>query len=219
MVYFKDEKMNILFNIQPESELVAILISIDHFHSLFSENGNFLFNFGSFNVGKPIIETKKVSTSVKLILNQIIKPSVAESLKPIFIKGKIYELLSFYFSNATEENSDHCPYVPSEEIVGKIKLAKEIIIEHMNTPPSLTELAKQVGLNIKKLKTDFKEYYGVPVFTFLLNYKMELAKNMLRENQYNVNEIATHLGYSSSSHFIAAFKRKYGITPKQFAKS
>ena len=73
--------------------------------------------------------------------------------------------------------------------------------------------------NIKKLKTDFVEYYGVPVCTFLLNYKMELAKNMLRENQYNVNEIATHLGYSTSSHFIAAFKRKYGITPKQYAKS
>ena len=89
----------------------------------------------------------------------------------------------------------------------------------MINPPSLDELAKQVGLNIKKLKTDFKEFYGVPVFTFLLNYKMELAKKLLQEQQFNVNEIALQLGYSTSSHFIAAFKRKYKITPKQFAKS
>jgi len=89
----------------------------------------------------------------------------------------------------------------------------------MNNPPSLPDLAREVGLNIKKLKTDFKEFYGVPVFTFLLNYKMELAKKLLLEQKLNVNEIASNLGYSASSHFIAAFKRKYGITPKQFAKS
>ena len=64
-----------------------------------------------------------------------------------------------------------------------------------------------------------EDFYGVPVFTFLLNYKMELAKKLLQEQQFNVNEIALQLGYSTSSHFIAAFKRKYKITPKQFAKS
>ena len=89
----------------------------------------------------------------------------------------------------------------------------------MINPPSLNDLAKTVGLNIKKLKTDFKEYYGVPVFTFLLNHKMELAKELLQEQQLIVNEISSQIGYSTSSHFIAAFKRKYGITPKQFAKS
>jgi AraC-like DNA-binding protein len=89
----------------------------------------------------------------------------------------------------------------------------------MNNPPSLQDLAKEVGLNIKKLKTDFKEFYGVPVFTFLLNYKMELAKKLLLEKQLNVNEIGLNLGYSTSSHFITAFKRKFGITPKQFTKS
>ena len=76
-----------------------------------------------------------------------------------------------------------------------------------------------MGLNIKKLKSGFKEYYGSPVFTFLLNYKMELAKTLLIEQQFNVNEIASKLGYSTSSHFIAAFKKKYGITPKQYSIS
>ncbi|SDX48209.1 transcriptional regulator, AraC family [Lutibacter oricola] len=219
MVYFKDEKMDILFNISPKTELTAVLISIEHFHSLFSSEGNFLFNFSNFKVGQPIIETKETNNTTKLILNQLNSETITESLRPIYIKGKIYELLSYYFSNVTEENSDHCPYVTNEEVVGKIKLAKEIVIEQMNNPPSLTDLAKIVGLNIKKLKSDFKEFYGVPVFTFLLNYKMELAKKLLQENKLNVNEISTHLGYSSSSHFIAAFKRKFGITPKQFSKS
>lgn len=218
MVYFKTEEMKLYFSLPPKTELITVLISIDHFHSLFAEADNFLFNFKNFNVGKPIIETKKTNNSVKLILHQIVNQPLSDALKPVFIKGKIYELLSYYFTTITEENSDHCPYVPTDDVAGKVKLAKEIVIENLANPPSLEQLAKQVGLNIKKLKTDFKEFYGVPVFTFLLNYKMEQAKKLLLEQQLNVNEIATYLGYSTSSHFIAAFKKKYGITPKQYAK-
>ena len=219
MVYFKDEKMNILFKLEPNCELIGILISIEYFHSLFSFEGNFLFNFNSFKTGKPIIEPKEISHTIQLILNQLTTKQVNQSLRPVYIKGKVYELLSYYFSNASETETENCPYISSEETISKLKQVKEIIIDQMNAPPSLDELAKEVGLNIKKLKTDFKEFYGAPVFTFLLNFKMDLAKKLLQEQQLNVNEIAIHLGYSTSSHFITAFKRKFGITPKQFAKT
>jgi len=219
MVYFKDEKMNILFNLPSKSELIGILISIEYFHSLFSIEGNFLFNFNSFKTGKPIIEAKEISAPISLILNQLTTKQINQSLRSVYIKGKVYELLSYYFSTASENETEHCPYIANEETISKVKHAKEIIIDEMNNPPSLAELAKRVGLNIKRLKTDFKEFYGVPVFSFLLNYKMELAKKLLAEQQLNVNEIALNLGYSTSSHFIAAFKRKFNITPKQFAKA
>lgn len=219
MVYFKDDQMNILFNLPPKSELIVILISIEYFHSLFSIDGTILFNYNNLKGETPIIEPKEINTSIKLILNQLTTKQTNETLRPIFIKGKIYELLSYYFSNSSENENEACPYIANEETIGKIKRAKKIIIEEMNNPPSLSDLAKEVGLNIKKLKTDFKDFYGVPVFSFLLNYKMELAKNLLQEQQLNVNEISSHLGYSTSSHFISAFKRKHGITPKQFSKS
>lgn len=219
MVYFKDEQMNVLFNLPPEAELIVVLISIEYFHSLFSIDGTILFNYNSLKGDKPIIEPKEINSSIKLILNQLITKQTNESLRPIFIKGKVYELLSYYFSTPTENDNESCPYIATEETITKIKHAKQLIIKEINNPPSLPDLAKEVGLNIKKLKTEFKEFYGMPVFTFLLNYKMELAKKLLEEQQLNVNEIAIHLGYSASSHFIAAFKRKYNITPKQFAKS
>jgi AraC-like DNA-binding protein len=219
MVYFKDEQMNLLFDLNKDAQLVAILIDIEHFHSLFAFQRNFLFNFGNFKTGKPIIEPKETSKSVKGIINQLISHRTTETLRPIFVKGKDYELLSYYFSTTTETNQDHCPYIDNEEIISKIIQVKELIIENMNNPPSLEELSKMVGLNIKKLKTNFKEFYGMPVFSFLLNYKMELAKKLLIDQKYNVNELASYLGYSASSHFIAAFKRKYNITPKQFSKS
>ena len=219
MVYFKDEKMDLLINLPPNSELLAILISIEHFHSLFSINGTVLFNYNSLKGDKPIMEPKETNSSIKLILNQLRTRQTNDLLRPIYIKGKVYELLSYYFSQSSENETENCPYISNEETASKIKQAKQLIISNMNNPPSLADLAKEVGLNIKKLKTAFKEIYGVPVFTFLLNHKMELAKILLQEQQLNINEIASHLGYSASSHFIAAFKSKFGITPKQFSKS
>ncbi len=219
MVYFRDEDMNLLFKLPPKAELITILISIEYFHLMFSNDGNFLFNFNVFKTEKPIIEAGNISPPVRLILNQLTTNKINDSFRSVYMKGKIYELLSYYFSSNSDNESEFCPYIANEETISKVKQAKEIIIGNISNPPSLSELAKQVGLNIKKLKTDFKQFYGSPVFTFLLNYKMELAKKMLLENQMNVYEIAINLGYSTSSHFIAAFKRKYGITPKQFAKS
>jgi len=219
MVYFKDEEMNVLFNLPPDSELIVILISIEYFHSLFSIEGNFLFNFSSFKTGKPIIEPKEISSAIKLILSQLTFKQSPELLRSMYIKGKVFELLSYYFSTASESENESCPYIANEETVSKIKHAKQLIIKDINNPPSLPDLAKEVGLNIKKLKTEFKEFYGVPVFTFLLNYKMELAKKLLLEKQLNVNEIGLNLGYSASSHFITAFKRKFGVTPKQYSKT
>ena len=61
--------------------------------------------------------------------------------------------------------------------------------------------------------------YGKPVFQFLLEYKMAMAKRFLIEEDYNINEVSIKLGYSTASHFISSFKKRYGVTPKVYVKN
>lgn len=218
LVYFKNDSIKVLTTLPPEGHVLGLLISVPYFHSLFAHEGNSFFNFESIKGGRPIIEEKVTSASVKVVLNQIIDKKLHGALQNIYMKGKIYELLSLYFNISEETESDHCPFMANEETVLQIKKAKDIIIDNMANPPSLEELSKLVGLNIKKLKMGFKEFYGTPVFTFLLNYKLDFSKKLLEENKLNVSEVATQIGYSNSSHFIAAFKKRFDITPKQFTK-
>ena len=218
LVYFKDDSINVLTTIPPKGHLLGLLIPVPYFHSLFANEEDSFFNFDSIKGGRPIIEEKIISISLKIVLNQIIAKKLHGALQNIYMKGKIYELLSLYFNISEETESDQCPFMANEETVSQIKMAKDIIIENMANPPSLEELSKQVGLNIKKLKIGFKEFYGTPVFTFLLNYKLDHSKKLLEENRLNVSEIATQIGYSNSSHFIAAFKKRFDTTPKQFTK-
>lgn len=89
----------------------------------------------------------------------------------------------------------------------------------MSDPPSLQELTEQVGLSLSKLNDGFKHIYGDSIFNFLLDYKLEYARKMLLSKKHNVSEISLQIGYSTASHFISAFKKKYGTTPKQYMMS
>jgi AraC-like DNA-binding protein len=138
------------------------------------------------------------------------------SVKNIYLKGKAYELIGLYFNQPEEADVEQCPFLIDEDNVRKIKLAKEIIIQRMIDPPGLSELADEVGLSLKKLKEGFKEIYGETVYAFLLDYKLNFARKLLERGQKNVNEIGLSIGYSTASHFISAFKKKFGTTPKKY---
>ena len=75
------------------------------------------------------------------------------------------------------------------------------------------------GKLIDKLDSDLLNrgfLYGDSVFGFLLDYKLDFARKLLLSKSYSVGEVAAKVGYSTSSHFIAAFKKKFGVTPKKY---
>jgi YesN/AraC family two-component response regulator len=69
------------------------------------------------------------------------------------------------------------------------------------------------------LKILFKEKVGISVMGSFRNLKIEEAKKMMREKQYNFTEIAEKLGYTSLHYFSRHFKRATGMTPSQYASS
>ena len=160
-----------------------------------------------------------IKPSALMVLRQIIDNTINNSLKKLYLKGKVYELLSLHFQPEETTNGEYCPFLVNENDVLKIRKAKDIIITRMAEPPTLQELANEIGLNLKKLKEGFKQVYGDTVYSFLFDYKMEHARKLLEKNQLNVNEVGLQVGYSTASHFISAFKKKYGTTPKQYVLS
>ena len=160
-----------------------------------------------------------INPAMSVVLSQILETKVHESIQTLYFKGKVYELLSLFFNKSGDANVEQCPFLVDEENVRKIRKAKEIILNKMTEPPTLQELSAEIGLNIKKLKEGFKQIYGDTVYGYLLDYKMNEARSMLNSKQYNINEISLKLGYSTSSHFITAFKKKFGTTPKKYLMS
>ena len=220
LLYNPQKALPIEVEMQPQSWLVSIAISIKKFHSLFSNDAEHITFLSPENNAKKFYDTKVFTPSMAVVISQILQAKIHPSMRNLYLRGKVYELLSLFF-NVTEENAatEQCPFLLDEENVRRIRSAKTILLNRMTDPPTLESLAAEIGLNIKKLKEGFKQLYGDTVYAYLLDHKMEEARRMLEERQYNVNEVGMKLGYSTASHFIAAFKKKFGTTPKKYLMS
>ncbi|WGH76428.1 AraC family transcriptional regulator [Tenacibaculum tangerinum] len=218
-LYNPQQDLPINLEILPRTSLVSVLISIKKFHTFFSKEASYIPFLSENNKNKKYYDNTQINANVLLVLQQILTAKNQSSMRNLYIKGKTYELLSLHFDSGENTNEEYCPFLVDDREVLKIRKAKDIIIARMSEPPSLQDLANEVGLNLKKLKEGFKQIYGDTVYSFLFDYKMDHARKLLESNQYNVNEVGLQVGYSTSSHFIAAFKKKFGTTPKQYVMS
>ncbi|HEX9827880.1 MAG TPA: AraC family transcriptional regulator [Flavobacteriaceae bacterium] len=219
LLYNPQRNLPINLEINPNSWLVTVLISIQKFHGLFSKEADYITFLSDDNKDKKYYKDGDISPSMAIVLNQLINYNLNPSIKNLYFKGKAYELISLYFNRSEDANVEQCPFLVDEANVIKIRKAKDIVISRMAEPPSLRELSDEIGLNLKKLKEGFKQIYGDSVFSFLFDYKMEIARKLLESGEHNVNEVGLKVGYSTSSHFISAFKKKYGTTPKKYIQS
>ena len=205
--------------LEKKTKYLSLLITIKKFHGLFSELTDNISFLSQENSGKKYYKENAITPQISTVLNQIMNEKLSENVKNLYLKGKIFELLGMYFNESNDMNIEQCPFLADEKNVVKIKMAKEIIIKRMTNPPSLKELSSEVDISLKNLKEGFKEIYGYTVYGFLLEYKMNIASKMLSTKNYNVNEVADQIGYSTSSHFINAFKNRFGTTPNKYLKS
>lgn len=196
------------------AKLVIMTLELSSLHELFAPGTQQAPVFNPENSNRKFYEEKEISTSLMIVLNQLFTMQLAQNSERLYRKAKSYEILSLFFSES-EINKPNCPFLNDENVILKIKNAKEILLKNYQDPPKIQDLSTMCGLNEYQLKTAFKEIYGNSPYQYLLDYKLELSRNMLQSGKLQVNEVAYQLGYSNPSHFIEAFRKKYGTTPKK----
>jgi AraC-like DNA-binding protein len=157
--------------------------------------------------GPSFIMTPEMQTIVDSLFNI----QYQGKTKMMFFRSQITTLLSHFFGQLAGLKT--MKINPQER--NQLDLAKDILLNNIDNPPSLTELSKKIGLNTFRLKKDFKAYFGVPVFKYLQNERLNLAHKMIRNQDATVQEAAWHVGYESLSSFSNAFEKKFGYRPSQ----
>jgi AraC family transcriptional regulator len=95
---------------------------------------------------------------------------------------------------------------------------KQVIVADLGRRVTLGEIAAQVGVSPVYLTQIFQRVEGIPLYRYQLRLRLARALQLL--NHYDdVTELALELGFSSHSHFTAAFKQAYGQTPSTFRRS
>jgi AraC-like DNA-binding protein len=202
------------------AKLLFIYITVESLHKLFVAESEEIAFLNSDNINKKYYADRPLSPHLALTVGQLFDNAMNGPAREVFEHAKAYEILAYFFNREEgADAADNCPFLNDEENVERIRLAKKLIIERMSNPPALAELAREIGLNEYRLKEGFKNIYGKTVFQFLNDYRLDTARHLLDNKNSKVNDAAYHIGYSNPSHFIAAFRKKFGVTPKKYLQS
>lgn len=99
--------------------------------------------------------------------------------------------------------------------LARLREAWEYLLQHLDRPGTVIDLSHAIGLNDFKLKKGFKQLYGITIFEFLQEARMEKARRLLQETDMTVHAVAIGVGYKNISSFTVAFKKKFGILPSE----
>lgn len=156
-----------------------------------------------------------ISLPLRICINSILNCGFSGGSKRLFLFSKTIELLVLQAESFNTVENQKSGYIKHDYDKEQIIFARDYLEKNIGSPPSLTDLAKIAGINEYKLKRGFKEVFNQTAFSYLSDLRLETAKNDLLDGKKQATEIAIELGYCSLQHFSNAFKKKFGIPPKQ----
>ena len=136
----------------------------------------------------------------------------------IYLEGKILEMIAACLDSCLDMGGGSGGVTGSRtdrEVI--LEIRHRIDRDSANVPDCGT-LAREAGISVSKLTKGFRELSGKPLHAYVIDRRLEYAAFLLTENRLNVSQAAMYAGYSNMSHFSAAFRKKYGVLPKDYIK-
>jgi AraC-like DNA-binding protein len=166
---------------------------------------------------KSLVQSFPLDHQLNLITSNIISLNSHDSIYVALAKSKASELISNALDRLLTDSHDaeNSPIRLRSKDREAIRLARDILIANLADPPTIRELCSAVGVNRNKLHYGFKEEFGLSPLHYLEEHRLEQAYISLRDTDRFIYQIASDIGYTSQSSFSTAFKRKYGLTPKE----
>ncbi len=215
--FYADEHVRFVHHVSANKPLKCIVIvtALKNLEELPNQEGEIFSNLLNelVNPSNSYVEGPRffMSPEMRAIVDQVFNIQYHGKTKMMFFRSQMTVLLSHFFGHLAQME-DSKMQQPEQE---KLYLAQEILQKNLDNPPSLSELSKAIGLNTFNLKKDFKALFGVPVFKYLQNQRLETANNLIRNENATVQEAAWQVGYDSLSSFSNAFSKKFGYRPSQ----
>jgi len=99
-----------------------------------------------------------------------------------------------------------------------IARAERLLAERIGTPPSMEQVARELGVAYSHFRREFKTRTGLPPNRYLLRLRLEKARRLLGNTSDSVKTIADLLGFNSAFHLSAAFKKEFGVAPAHWRR-
>lgn len=131
------------------------------------------------------------------------------------LRIKIMELLLF-LSNLDDTKARETPVYLNKRHAALAEAVHERLTADGFGHITIEQLAAEFGVSITALKTSFKSVYGAPIYQYQKDLRLQKAQQLLRETDLSISVIASEVGYTSPAKFSEAFKKRFGISPREY---
>lgn len=151
-------------------------------------------------------------------LEEIFAPlfRVESALRLPYLQLKVQELF-LYLSHRPKSQKVMTQYFSRQTEL--IKQIHTLLTEHLDQRFTIEELSKRYAINTSTLKAVFKTVYGLPIASYMKEYRVRQAMKLLRETSDSVAQIAEQVGYESQGKFANAFKDVAKQLPTEYRKA
>jgi AraC-like DNA-binding protein len=148
-------------------------------------------------------------------------PPAGRACDLLMLEAQAIELLSLAVNllETAQERTQPAAATLSRRDRKRLRDAHDLMLERLDHPWTLREIARFAGMNENKLKCGFRALFGSSVYAYLQQRRMETAAQLLRQGDASIIEVALAVGYSSPSHFSKLFRRYFGTAPRQFGQA
>jgi AraC-like DNA-binding protein len=213
----KDEDIELVCYISEQFCQTGFSVPQEKYKLTFQLNKDYINSFGNEDISFPNFIEKELCCTSKLIVFEILKANYNGYLKNMFIESKAIELFLCVIGceTAVDDKCSSCKFLMNSYEKEKIYAARDILLNNLENPPIISELALQVGINQCYLKKGFKDIFNTTAYAFVQEQRINKAKLLLKSTHNSIAEIAELVGFSNQSNFTNAFKNYTGVSPNE----
>jgi AraC-like DNA-binding protein len=159
-----------------------------------------------------------INLSHRTMLKELFEMKENDPLGPIrMLSGIIHLIEKFLFSFLRQEQTA-LPRTVKKNDLESMQHVEQILSSRLEGFPSLESLAHEVFMSTSKLKNLFKQVYGHTLYDYYNKSRLQRAKELLITGQCSIKQAGGEIGFSNLSHFAKAFRKEFGILPRDLVK-
>jgi AraC-like DNA-binding protein len=218
-IFLTDSRDSAYLRISAGSNVKRLLIFCSHELAMQYLPGEIFDKLSVFAKGNSINENPLfINLSHRTMLKELFEMKETDPLSPIRMLSGIIHLIEKFLYSFLRQEQTALPRTVKKNDLESMQHVEQILSSRLEGFPSLESLAHEVFMSTSKLKNLFKQVYGHTLYDYYNKSRLQRAKELLITGQCSIKQAGSEIGFSNLSHFAKAFRKEFGILPRDLVK-
>ncbi len=159
-----------------------------------------------------------ISLTHRTMLKELFEIKENDPLSQIRRLSNVIHLIEKLLHSFLRQEQATLPRTVKKNDLESMQHVEQILSSRLEGFPSLESLAHEVFMSTSKLKNLFKQVYGHTLYDYYNKNRLQRAKELLINGQCSIKQAGSEIGFSNLSHFAKAFRKEFGILPRDLVK-